>query len=92
MPEEEAVELMLALQLTSEELAQMAREDQEPVNEQGLPLILAEDEQRIGEEEEYGVQGGKLSYLTIDGYISAVVELYKILPLLSGLVSAEGAC
>jgi hypothetical protein len=78
LPEEEAMELMLALQLSEEELAEMVREDREPVNEQGLPLILAEDEQRIGEEEEYGVQGGKLSYLTIDGYVSAVAELYKI--------------
>ncbi|KAH8746702.1 hypothetical protein BGZ57DRAFT_935856 [Hyaloscypha finlandica] len=56
----------------------MLEEDRVPCDELGLPRILAEDEARIEDEEEHGVGGGKLHYRTIEGYISAVAELYKI--------------
>ena len=69
---------MSELQLSPDELAEMLEEDRVPCDELGLPRILVEDEARIEDEEEYGVGGGKLYYRMIEGYISAVAELYKI--------------
>lgn len=82
LPEAEEAQLVSELQLSPDELAEMLEEDRVPCNELRLLRMLAEDEAQIEDEEEHGVGGRKLYYRTIEGYILAVAELYKIQVLL----------
>jgi hypothetical protein len=69
---------MSELQLSPNKLTEMLKEDRVPCDKLGLPRMLAEDEVRIKDKEEHSVGNKKLHYRTIEGYISAVAELYKI--------------